>query len=77
MEKQRLSNIELLRIISMVFVMLIHITYALSGKAYSQTDSFLCVIMQWMTMICVDLFVLISGWFGIHSTLKGIGKLVY
>ena len=77
MEKKRLSNIELLRIISMIFVMLIHVTYALDRKNNSMVDTSLCVIVQWITMICVDLFILISGWFGIHSTLKGIGKLVY
>lgn len=77
MEKKRLSNIELLRIVSMIFVMLIHVTYALSGKTYSEVDSLLCVIVQWVTMICVDLFVLISGWFGIHFSFKGIGKLIY
>ena len=77
MEKQRQSNIELLRILSMIFVMLIHVTYALSGKCYSQSDSLMCVIVQWITMICVDLFVMISGWFGIHFTIKGIVKLLY
>ena len=77
MEKQRQSNIELLRILSMIFVMLIHVTYALSGKCYSQSDSLMCVIVQWITMICVDLFVLISGWFGIHFTIKGVGKLLF
>ena len=77
MEKQRLSNIELLRIISMIFVMLIHVTYALSGKMYSYMDSLLWVTMQWMTMICVNLFILISGWFGIRFSYKGIGKLLY
>lgn len=75
--KKRLSNIELLRILSMIFVMLIHVTYALSGKYYSQSDSLMSVIVQWITMICVDLFVLISGWFGIHFTIKGIVKLLY
>ena len=77
MEKKRLSNIEVWRIVSMIFVMLIHVTYALSGKTYSEVDSLLCVIVQWVTMICVDLFVLISGWFGIHFSFKGIGKLIY
>ena len=77
MEKKRLSNIELLRIISMIFVMLIHVTYALDRKNNSMVDTSLCVIVQWITMICVDLFVLISGWFGIQFTVKGIVKLVY
>lgn len=77
MEKQRLSNIELLRMVSMIFVMLLHVTYALSDKTCSPEDSLGCVIVSLFTMCCVDLFVLISGWFGIRFTLKGIGKLVY
>lgn len=77
MSKQRQSNIELLRILSMLFVMLIHVTNALAGKEYSYADSLLRIVVQWMTIICVNVFILISGWFGIHFTPIGICKLVY
>ena len=55
------KSIELLRIISMIFVMLIHVKYALDRKNNSMVDTSLCVIVQWITMICVDLFKYLVG----------------
>lgn len=77
MSKERNSSIELLRIISMLLVMLIHVSYAVGAQGTTFGESVLGATVQWACMICVNIFVLISGWFGIHYRQEGIWKLVY
>ena len=75
--KQRQSNIELLRIVSMLFVLILHADYAVFG--YPKTNIVaahpdvwtLRIFVEQMAIGAVDIFVLISGWFGIRSSLKG------
>lgn len=76
MEKRQ-SNIELLRIVSMLLVMLLHVGYALTNHIHSQIDNILHVSSEAATIICVNVFVLISGWFGIKFSFKGIAKFLF
>lgn len=72
----RESNFELARIIAMLFVLWIHADFLSFGEPTTED----CILQPYptlfkffvesMTFVCVDLFVLISGWFGIKPTLK-------
>jgi len=79
----RLSNIELLRIFAIFFVLLFHSNFHTLGipSIYNVADNpfrYLCAFsVQGLTVICVNVFVLISGWFGIRPSLKGALKFVY
>ena len=70
---QRKSNIELLRLISMLFVLMLHANYyALGGvENIDNITSFLKVLSEQLCVIAVNTFVLISGWFGIKPNVKG------
>lgn len=81
--KQRLSNIELLRIIAMVLVLIVHADFAAlgvptQGEAQSNIAGTL-FRYSWeaLAICCVNVFVLISGWFGIRPTGKGFAKFVF
>ena len=71
-KKQRDSNMELLRIIAMLLVMIVHADFrALSCPSTLDTNlypdsSFLRFFVESVSIICVNVFVLLSGWFGIR-----------
>lgn len=79
----RQSNIELLRIISMLFVLMLHANIALSfiPSFISQPDynstTCLQLFVESISIVAVNVFVLISGWFGIHPNLKRFGKFIF
>ncbi len=74
---KRESNIELLRIVAMLMVLLLHANYeslggvSLTDIGDSPISSFGKALAEQMCIICVNLFVLISGWFGIRPSIKG------
>lgn len=81
--KQRESNIELLRIVAMFLVMAIHTNdtalghmdhYALSADLLSGSYR---LLYEALTIVCVDVFILISGWFGIKSSVKGLTRILF
>lgn len=80
---ERKSNIELLRLLAMLLVLLLHANYFSLGTIESsdiQTDpycSFLKVFFEQSCIICVNIFILISGYFSIKPTLKGVVSLLY
>lgn len=81
--KVRLSNFELLRIIALFFVLVFHSNFHTLGIPKIDEVSeepligFSKCVVQGITVICVNVFVLLSGWFGIHPTLKGAFKLIF
>lgn len=84
MSKLRQSNIELLRIIAIFFVLIGHTGIALGGLLPTHDDlttspvqSMASLLLNSMSVGGVDIFVLISGWFGIHISRRGLGKFVY
>ncbi len=83
MTKVRQSNIELLRIISMLLVLIIHANFVsidcpnIDDIEASPTSSFLRILVQSLSLVCVNLFVLISGYFGINPKLKSISNLIF
>lgn len=82
-EKLRDSNIELLRIVAMLLVMIVHASF-LSLSPPTQADAqgdlpaaFFRCLSQSLSIICVDVFVLISGWFAIKVKLRRITEFVF
>lgn len=83
MTKTRQSNMELLRITAMLFILLIHATYralpfpdsvAIEANA---TSSFLQILSRSAFIMGVDLFVMLSGWFGIRPRLSRLSELLF
>lgn len=81
--KERLSNIELLRVIAMFLVLLVHADFFSLGLVtpleirQSFLDATFRVLFEAISISCVDIFVLISGWFGIHASIKGGCKFLF
>lgn len=79
----RSSNIELLRLIAMLMVLIVHANGLANGfpnvneiKLFP-LNSISRVLTQSYSIVAVNIFVLISGWFGIKLTVKGIMNIVY
>ena len=79
----RKSNMELLRIVAMLMVLLLHATfetmhYPNSSLVRETPASWLGIILtNQACLCCVDVFVLITGWFGTHFKLQNVWKLVF
>ena len=83
MKKTRQSNVELLRLLAMFMVLLLHAVQSFQwprgGFLMSQPRlvhlgfSF----VEMISVVAVNVFVLISGWFGIRPTTRGLGKFLY
>ncbi len=79
----RQSNIELLRIISIFLILVVHADFLILGTPtfeelqISPTSTIARVFFEMISIICVDVFVIISGWFGIRASLKGLCKLLF
>lgn len=83
MHSIRLSNFELLRLISMFMVLIVHANFQALGSPTSMdlhtspVVSISRILLQSFALVCVNVFVLISGWFGIHFSFKGICQLLF
>lgn len=82
-EPVRDSNIELLRIVAMILVLMDHSGYMsinppTSEEVYSVPMlSFTRYCSQSFSSICVNVFVLISGWFGIKTKISRISEFLF
>lgn len=81
---ERQSNFELLRIIAMFLVLAVHANYfALDGGPSAQEcatrviSSMTRIVLESACIVCVDVFVLISGWFGIHFKWKSLLNFLF
>lgn len=72
-EKLRDSNMELLRITAMLLVLIVHASFLSLGAPVTDdfqanpTSTALRLFSQSASIICVNLFILISGWYGIKA----------
>lgn len=76
----RQSNIELLRIISMFMVMLLHTTQAIGYPDYipnNTTEFYFVGLTKAVSVVAVNVFVMISGWFGIRYSIKGLFRFLF
>ena len=75
-EIARESNLELLRIIAILFVLIDHADFYTLGHpapheiSLSPFSTSMRFIIQSFTSVCVNVFIFISGWFGITPRLK-------
>lgn len=79
-EKKRESNIELLRILAMIGVIVLHYNNSEIGGAlkYVQPDSLneiILLALESMFICAVDVFVLITGYFLSNSRKRNLDKL--
>jgi len=82
-QKPRHSGIESLRLVSMFFILALHVNYYAFG-APTSTDfqinplgSFLRILFESITIVGVNAFVLISGWFGIRPKARSVLSLLF
>lgn len=81
--KVRQSNMELLRIVAMFMVMMYHCNFhTLGTPSFSEVaahpiEHYMFFVVQAISVMCVNVFVLLSGWFGIHPTVKGGSKFIF
>lgn len=79
----RLSNMELLRIVSMLFVLVLHANFlgihapSHEDLSLSPVSTFFRCFIEALAIVAVDVFVLISGWFGINFSFKKLGALCF
>lgn len=70
------SNMELLRIVSMLFVLVIHANGFAAPFPEGETilaspgNAFIRYFIEALTAVCVNSFILLSGWFGIKFSIK-------
>ena len=82
-QKLRSSNIELLRIISMFLVLIVHADYfSLGAPTITEiTDkplsSFARILFESLSILCVNVFVFISGWFSIKPNFKRVTNFLF
>lgn len=77
------SNMELLRIIAMLLVMIVHANFrALPVPTAEETNtetisSILRFFTESFSIICVNLFILLSGWYGIKIKIKRLLEFIF
>lgn len=81
--KERDSNMELLRCIAMFLVVLVHTGFLSLGlptqeeAAHTSISVFLRFLTQSVSVVCVNVFVLLSGWYGIRFSIKRLGSFLF
>lgn len=81
--KDRLSNIELLRILSMLGVLIVHADFGALGEPTrtellsTPTYTIIRTFLEAFAIVAVNVFVLISGWFGIKFRWDSLCKLLF
>jgi len=77
------SNMELLRILAMLLVLVVHSCFHSLGNPTTEDavstplPIFLRYVVQSASIICVNVFVLLSGWYGINVRIRGFAKFVF
>lgn len=79
----RQSNIELLRIFAMFLVLIVHVDFWTFGAPLpeefvsSPGNAWIRTIVESVAIVCVNVFVLISGWFGIRFSIRGLLNFIF
>ena len=79
----RQSNFELLRIIAMVMILTLHANLGISlfssipNEQEGTSVFFFRVLIQVLCIVSVNVFILISGWFGIKASWKGFFSIFF
>lgn len=81
-KNKRQSGIELLRLIAMLMVLMLHANFLSFGRPSSEdllSDPFSSIgrlFAEHLCIVAVNVYILISGWFGIHPKTKSIVNLL-
>lgn len=81
--KARSSNFELLRMLAMFFVLVVHADFGAVGVPTpleantAPLATATRILIEFIAIVSVNLFVLISGWFGIRASIKGFAKFLF
>lgn len=79
----RESNFELLRIVAMFLVLIVHADFWALGAPsiddynINPLSSATRAIIESCAIVCVNIFICISGWFGIKPSLKGLSTFLF
>ena len=79
----RNSSIELLRLISMLLILSLHVNYFAFGSPTAMefrvapAASFLRTALESFAIVGVNVFVLISGWFGIRPRINRVASFLF
>lgn len=82
-KKVRDSNIELLRLLAMFLVLVVHADFfSLDSPTQNDiivapTNAFFRFFFESLSIVCVNVFVLISGWFSIRSNVKSFCNFIF
>ena len=68
---------ELLRLVCMFMVMVCHANGYINEGDLSGVNGAIGLIINQFCLICVNCFVMVSGWFGIRASWKGVAKLLF
>lgn len=80
---KRLSNIELLRIVCMFMVLCLHVDFVaigtptLSDIEANPVNAEIRIFVELLCIVAVNVFVMISGWFGIKPSIKGFCSFMW
>ena len=83
LKKERDSNMELLRCVAMFLVVLVHTGFLSLGLPTQEeaVNDPMSVFMRFLTqsasVVCVNVFVLLSGWYGIRFNKKRLGNFLF
>ena len=80
---RRKTNIELLRLLSMFLILVVHADFWSLGAPTCQEfresllPSVTRILIEAISIVSVNVFIFISGWFTIKPTLKGFGNFIF
>lgn len=78
MQNERQSNIELCRIFSILLVILVHSIFAWTGTpGEGGNESIMRFLVQAFSIVGVNVFIIITGWFSTSLKTKSIFNLLY
>lgn len=81
--KERDSNMELLRIVAMLMVLSVHANFGAIGFPYTKesvdypTVTLFRYFWESISIVCVNVFILLSGWYGIRFSKQGLWKILF
>lgn len=77
------SNMELLRIVAMLLVMVVHANFralpvpGVHAIAVNPSGAFLQFVVEALSVVAVNVFVLLSGWYGIRPKVTRFSELLF
>ena len=83
MQNNRNSSIELLRVISMIMILTLHVNFLSLGAPTTSeittfpVQTFTRFFIHYLCIVGVNVFVFISGWFGINYKTKGLYSYLF